>query len=390
MNQLKEVVNAVLEQQKLQLAPSTYDARKNYLKHLVEYGDYLGIQVPCQELYDAYVARAVTPDLRFQLLHAVRLVDKEAGTKALTPEGKLYNEPKLPSSSESEMVYDFCIWLRDSESKSINTINLRLSAIKSFLRYCSEEDATLSELYLKVKLIRRFKGKTDPKLEYLRPEQLESIFSWPDTATRNGRRNQYFMIHAYETGGRIEELVNMRLEDIIRNGASVQIRLHGKGNKTRYNPLPTEVLPHLDAYLNEFHPGRNNQDYLFYTIHNGQHTKMAPRTVNSFLASYAKELHKVDPSFPEGLHCHVFRHSIGMAMFKAGIPLPYIKDFLGHSSIDSTSIYAYADNETMAAALRSVDQEALPVKGSDGNVVSYPEKKWKGKEEYLLHFCGLD
>ena len=85
----------------------------------------------------------------------------------------------------------------------------------------------------------------------------------------------------------------MRLEDIIRNGASVQIRLHGKGNKTRYNPLPIKVLPHLDAYLNEFHPGRNNQDYLFYTIHNGQHTRMAPRTVNSFLASYAKELHKV-------------------------------------------------------------------------------------------------
>ena len=180
------------------------------------------------------------------------------------------------------------------------------------------------------------------------------------------------------------------LEDIIRNGASVQIRLHGKGNKTRYNPLPVEVLPHLDAYLNEFHPGRNNQDYLFYTIHNGQHTRMASRTVNSFLASYAKELYKVDPSFPEGLHCHVFRHSIGMAMFKAGIPLPYIKDFLGHSSIDSTSIYVHADNETMAAALRSVDQEALPIKDSDGNIVSYPEKKWKGKEEYLLHFCGLD
>ena len=105
MNQLKEVVNAVLEQQKLQLSPSTYDARKNYLNHLVEYGDCLGIPVPCQELYDAYVSRAATPDLRFQLLHAIRLVDKEAGTKALTPEGKLYNEPKLPSSSESEKVF---------------------------------------------------------------------------------------------------------------------------------------------------------------------------------------------------------------------------------------------------------------------------------------------
>lgn len=105
MNQLKEVVNAVLEQQKLQLAPWTYDARKNYLKHLAGYGDCLGIPVPCQELYDAYVSRAATPDLRFQLLHAVRLVDKEAGTKALTPERKLYNEPQLPSTSESEQVF---------------------------------------------------------------------------------------------------------------------------------------------------------------------------------------------------------------------------------------------------------------------------------------------
>lgn len=55
MNQLKEVVNAVLEQQKLQLAPSTYDARKNYLKHLVECGDCLGISLLCQEIGRAHV-----------------------------------------------------------------------------------------------------------------------------------------------------------------------------------------------------------------------------------------------------------------------------------------------------------------------------------------------
>ena len=77
-------------------------------------------------------------------------------------------------------------------------------------------------------------------------------------------------------------------------------------------------------------------------------------------------------------------------MFKAGYRYLISRTFWGIHQIDSTSIYAHADNETMAAALRSVDQEALPVKGSDGNVVSYPEKKWKGKEEYLLHFCGLD
>ena len=76
--------------------------------------------------------------------------------------------------------------------------------------------------------------------------------------------------------------------------------------------------------------------------------------------------------------------------YKAGIPISYIKDFLGHSSIDSTAIYAHADNDAMAEALRSVDQDALPEKDQEGNNVFIPEKKWKGKEDYLLHFCGLD
>ena len=95
-----------------------------------------------------------------------------------------------------EMIYDYCIWMRDRQTKSINTVNLRLSAIKAFLRYCSDEDVALSELYLKVKSIHRFKGKIDVKLEYLTQKQLEIVFAAPDTTTRNGRRNQYFMIHA--------------------------------------------------------------------------------------------------------------------------------------------------------------------------------------------------
>ena len=87
MNQLKEVVNAVLEQQKLQLAPSTYDARKNYLKHLVECGDCLGISLLCQELYDSYVTCASPPDLRFQLLHAVLWSTKKQEQKLLHRKG---------------------------------------------------------------------------------------------------------------------------------------------------------------------------------------------------------------------------------------------------------------------------------------------------------------
>ena len=71
MNKLQTVVNAVLKQQKQLVAPSTYDVRKRYLDHLVSHAEGIGLCEPCQELYDSYVARAATPDLRFQLLHAV-------------------------------------------------------------------------------------------------------------------------------------------------------------------------------------------------------------------------------------------------------------------------------------------------------------------------------
>lgn len=101
VNELQNIVNAVLEQQKALLAPSTYDVRRRYLEQLVTLADEKGIQKPCQELYDSYIARATTPDLRFQLFHAVRLVDKAAGTRAFTPKGKLYNEPEIPSSEEA-------------------------------------------------------------------------------------------------------------------------------------------------------------------------------------------------------------------------------------------------------------------------------------------------
>lgn len=100
VNKLQSVVNSVLEKQKQLLAPSTFDARRGYLEHMVSHAEETGVIEPCQMLYDSYVARATTPDLRFQLFHAVRLVDKEAGTKAFTPEGNLYNEPVLPSSDE--------------------------------------------------------------------------------------------------------------------------------------------------------------------------------------------------------------------------------------------------------------------------------------------------
>ena len=107
---------------------------------------------------------------------------------------------------------------------------------------------------------------------------------------------------------------------------------------------------------------------------------MRSGTVDYFMKKYGRLAHRENCAFPEGLHAHMLRHSIAMAMYKKGIPISYIRDFLGHSSIETTTIYSHADEETMTRALESV-----------ANGIATPKlKNWKGKEQYLLEFCGLN
>lgn len=241
----------------------------------------------------------------------------------------------------------------------------------------------LMPVYLDVAGIHVFKGTKRPYIEYLTQEQLKLLFSLPDMTTKLGKRERFFMIFAYETGARIQELLDLRLNCIIRGDTSVRVKIHGKGNKTRYVPLLGLTVKHLDAYLASFHKESPLDALLFYTTHNATKTQMKAGTVDYFLKKYGKLAHKTDITFPEGLHAHMFRHSIAMAMHKKGIPISYIRDFLGHSSIDTTSVYSYSDEETITRALEAVDLE-----GTIGETVT-KQKNWKGKEQYLLEYCGL-
>jgi len=280
-------------------------------------------------------------------------------------------------------IYDFLMWLKDTRNNSVSTLNLRLSAIKSFLKYCSEEDLELMPVYLSVSSIHAFKGVRNPHVEYLTQKQLKLLFSVPDVTTRLGRRNRFFLILAYESGARMQELLDLKLSSIIRNETGVRIRIYGKGKKTRYVPLMKSTIKHLDAYLSEFHKEIHQENLLFYTVHDSTHTQMKPGTVDYFMKKYGHLAHESDSGFPKGLHAHMLRHSIAMAMCKKGIPISYIRDFLGHSSIETTSIYSYADEETIAKALESVEHAPYAKDGTN------KAKNWKGQEQYLLEYCGL-
>ncbi len=280
-------------------------------------------------------------------------------------------------------IYDYLMWLKDIRKNSVSTLNLRLSAIKSFLKYCGEEDLELMPFYLNISGIHAFKGAKSSRVAYLQPKQLKTLFSIPDVTTKLGRRNRFFLILAYESGARLQELLHLKASSIIRNETCVQLQIHGKGNKARYVPLMKGTVKHLDAYLAEFHKEAQPEDFLFYTVHDAKPTQMKPGTVDYFMKQCGHLAHETDSAFPKGLHCHMLRHSVAMTMHKKGIPISYIRDFLGHSSIETTSIYSYADEETIAKALESIAHEPCHEEGDS------KEKNWKGQEQYLLDFCGF-
>jgi site-specific recombinase XerD len=182
---------------------------------------------------------------------------------------------------------------------------------------------------------------------------------------------------------RVQELLDLTLASVIRGDKSIRVQVKGKGNKVRYVPLLESTVMHMDAYLTEFHRDSPTDSFLFYTIHDGQKSKMTAGTVDYSLKKYGNEGHQIDNTFPAGLHAHMLRHSIAMAMHKQGIPISYIRDFLGHRSIETTTIYSYADDETLAKALESIE----PIQASEQP--STKRKNWKGKEQYLLKYCGL-
>lgn len=281
---------------------------------------------------------------------------------------------------DREMIYGFLTWLRDVKQRSTETINNRLAGIKSFLRYCAERDISLSVYYSSVSTIRSFRGTKAKRVDYLNESQLKALFAEPDASTRIGRRDRFIMIFSYESGCRMQELLNLRLEDIHHDSNGTIIRILGKGSKLRTVPLPEQAVRHLNAYLREFHPTQDNNAFLIYTVHKGGHTQMTGGDVDYALKKYAKRLHNRDDTFPLNLHEHMLRHSIAMAMLKHGVPLSYIKDFLGHSQIQTTTIYAHSDDEAIRKALDQV-KHPKPIRQEN--------KRWKGKESELLKYCGL-
>ncbi len=185
----------------------------------------------------------------------------------------------------------------------------------------------------------------------------------------------------FDAAARVQEVLDLTVADIDTIPGCGRVTLTGKGRKTRAIPIMDKTGRHLDQYLDVFHPDQRERDadaVLFFTVRAGRRYPMSQDNVTYLLNKHAAAARATCPEMPEKIHAHQLRHARAMQMLPAGVPLPHIKEFLGHANIATTSIYASADNQMV--------REAIQKAGSNTPDLA---PIWKGNDDLILQLAGL-
>lgn len=163
----------------------------------------------------------------------------------------------------------------------------------------------------------------------------------------------------YDTGARVQEIADLQIADI-RAKAPATVRLTGKGNKTRIIPLMPQTMNIMKKYMvdYELYDGTKGEKPLFFNRQNEKLTRAGLSYILNKYVDLARDANK--NLFPEKMSAHVLRHSKAMHLLQGGVNLIYIRDFLGHSSVTTTEIYAKSNPEVKRKAIEEASHKILP------------------------------
>ena len=143
----------------------------------------------------------------------------------------------------------------------------------------------------------------------------------------------------------------------------------------------TEQVNVLQKYMQENQLNDINKltQPLFY---NSRREKLTRSGITYILKVYTDLARKENPDLiPQGISCHSLRHSKAMHLLQSGVNLVYIRDILGHTSIQTTDIYARADSKAKREALEKAYKDTIPE--------SVSESQWENNKTLLDWLKGL-
>jgi site-specific recombinase XerD len=254
------------------------------------------------------------------------------------------------------LVEAFLDYLERERRCAPRTRNHRLSVLHAFFRYVqSEEPDRILQCQRILAIPLRKHAQT--AVGYLSKEYLAEILAQPDLRSRQGRRDAVLLSVLYDTGARVQELIDLSAGDV-RLDPPQHVRLIGKGRKMRAVPLmkPTAELLRGHMEENALNHAEKFDRPLFC---NRRGERLSRSGVRYILQKYAQRARSAHPGRSQPVSPHTFRHTKGMNLLQSGLSLDIVRDILGHEGTKTTQIYARANIEMKRTALEKVSHCSL-------------------------------
>jgi site-specific recombinase XerD len=146
-----------------------------------------------------------------------------------------------------DLILQFLAHLETARHNTVRTRNTRLAAIHSFFRYVIEREPALAAACQRVLAI-PLKKTTRPVLGYLTEAELAHLLAQVDRATPNGERDYLLLALLYDTGARIQEVLDLTPSDC-RLVSPPFVRIQGKGRRERLCPLLPQTARLITRFL---------------------------------------------------------------------------------------------------------------------------------------------
>jgi integrase/recombinase XerC len=229
----------------------------------------------------------------------------------------------------------------DTESKySKRTISRKISTLKSFYKFLNRKKlytANPARNLIFPKLPKNLPTVVDETaLVYLLDLEYFSRDVW-------GLRDKAIMELLYSTGIRLNELVNLSIDNFDERNMVIKVR--GKGRKERIIPIGIPAVGAILAYLEKRdkyfeEKGTDFDSGVIFNAKNGK--KLYPALVNRISEKYISKVSEIKKKSP-----HVLRHSFATHMLNHGADIRAVKDLLGHASLSTTQIYTHVSVERL-------------------------------------------
>lgn len=253
----------------------------------------------------------------------------------------------------AQFLANFLEYLETQRNNSIRSRNVRLAAIRSFLKFSARRDpANLAVIEQALAVpMKRFDRHM---VGFLPREQMMAVIDL-NTDTWIGQRDRLMLTLMFNTGARVSEIIGVRVSDVVL-GPINSIRLHGKGRKQRTLPLWKSTAQALRKWL-QLNPQIRGDAPILPTQDGRTMTRAnVTRRLEQAVAAAAIKHPELES---KRISPHVIRHSTAMCLLQSGSDPCEIALWLGHESPSTTHMYVEADLAMKERALARLKQPDL-------------------------------